>query len=49
MKYKRNKLKTIKRPKKNFISVGKLFKPENQVSQVSTPNLWSGLWTPLGL
>jgi hypothetical protein len=38
---KKNKLKTIKRPKKkkHIILVGKLIKPINRVSQTGTPNL----------
>jgi len=39
---KKNKLKTIKRPKtkkKHIILVGKLIKPLNRVSQTGTPNL----------
>jgi hypothetical protein len=50
MKSKNNKLKTIKRQKKkHIISMSKLIKPVNQVSQASMPNMWTGLWTPLRL
>ena len=41
MKLKRNKLRTIKRPqtKKHILSVSKLVKLVNQITQASTSNL----------
>jgi hypothetical protein len=49
MKGKKNRLKTIKWQKKHILLMGKVVKSVNWVSRASTSNMWTGLWTPLGL